>query len=68
MISLRSLVASWHVGSTRTKDRTRVPYFGRRILTSGPPGKAFRVLPGQMLMTALEGRYSFPCFIGVVLS
>ena len=26
------LVAPWHVGSSRTRDRTRVPCIGRRIL------------------------------------
>ena len=34
------LVALQHVGSSRTRDRTRVPCIGRRFLTTAPPGES----------------------------
>ena len=33
------LAVSWHVDSSWTRDRTRVPCIGRWILTTGQPGK-----------------------------
>ena len=37
------LAAPWHVGFSRTKDWTRVPCIGRRILTTVPLGKPFAI-------------------------
>ena len=36
---LTGLVAPWHVGSSLTKDETRVPCIARQILTIGLAGK-----------------------------
>ena len=49
------LVAPWHVGSSRTRARTRVPCIGRRILNHS----ATREAPNVILITTLSGRYKY---------
>ena len=36
--------AQWHVGSSQTRGRTRVPCIGRQILNHCAPGKTFIIL------------------------
>ena len=41
---LTGLVAPWHVGSSQTRARTRVPCIGRhRFSTTAPPGKPHKI-------------------------
>ena len=46
-----SLVAVRHVGSSRTRDRTRVPCIGRRILNHCATGEAH---PYELLVKVLQ--------------
>ena len=53
------LVALWHVGSSRTRDRTCVPCIGRWI----PNHCTTTEVPDHLLMTFCLGKYTFTWFM-----
>ena len=50
------LVAPWHVGSSQSRDRTRVSCTGRRIPISVPPGK-----PQEHCFKIVNLQFDFNC-------
>ena len=58
------LVAAGYVGSSRTRDRTRVPCIGRLILIHSASGEH----PEMYSFTVLEARSPKMCWQGHVLS
>ena len=57
----------WRVASSWTRDRTCVPCVGRRILSTGPPGKSLdRVL---LFHSSIDGHLGcFHLFLPVVIN